>query len=80
MRVSTFLTMLASMSSVNESNFWPFALRKSSAALVRFQSLVGSLKPGRYQATTLMPCACAASTSLPASARRKIVEESVGRW
>ena len=32
LRTSTSFTMLASMSSVNESNFWPAALRYSIAA------------------------------------------------
>ena len=46
-RIVAGLTMVASMSSVNESNFWPPALRKSMAATAPLQSLARSVNPGQ---------------------------------
>ena len=69
-RVVAGFTVVASMSSANESNFWPPAVRKSMAARLRAQSLVMFVNPGRYQATTLMPWAWHCSMIGPTASRR----------
>jgi hypothetical protein len=50
------------MSSAKASKRSPVALRKRIAASARRVSCAGFANDGRYQATTRIPAACAAST------------------
>jgi hypothetical protein len=49
------------MSSANASNRFPAGVVRRIAASTRFRSVRTSRNPGRYQATTRMPFAAAAS-------------------
>ncbi len=76
-------TVLSSMSRAKESNFWPSAVRRSMAALLRLRSLSRFLKPGRYHATTYMSRAWQAwmnssSASGLATGRYSVVDD--GLW
>ena len=63
------------MSSAKPSKLWPPELRKRTAARDRSTSLAGLLKPGRYQATTSRPCACAASRNRATRDGRRIATD-----
>ena len=70
LRSVTRRTIDASMSSEKESNRCPVPLRKRIAASERRRSRDGLSSPGRYQATTLSPAACAASMKRPIACGR----------
>ncbi len=53
------------MRSANPSNRPPLGLRKRIAASARRSSRLSPTNDGRYQATTRIPAACAASTKRP---------------